>query len=243
MPDYIASCGLYLMESYGGLTMDHFYKSGVKWRLTIARNLLLAAKSLTLGHRGFRIYLTDATKDNIAVDEETLQVSFIDLDDVIIQHVDNNRNKIIIREGEEGEETETEGSADHRHRKMECDNCFAFSSLDICAAPKSDINIFTICQVREKKGKNSVSGKILISCLLQLLLEDLKGDDLRGFLYFPAELLAKYPRSWRDKWAALLTKLRRCVYCDTEHSKDGEGELDRFQLLETLVAELEFLAQ
>ena len=136
MPDFIAHCGLYLMESYGGLTMDHFFKSGVKVRLTIARNLLLAAKSLTLGHRGFRIYLTDASKDNIAVDEETLQVTFIDLDDVIVQ-------------GRERETTETAAPEDavHRHRKMECENCFAFSSKEICAAPRSDINIFTICQV------------------------------------------------------------------------------------------------
>lgn len=133
MPDYIANCGLYLMESYGGLTMDHFYKSSVKCRLTIARNLLLAAKSLTEGHRGFRIYLTDATKDNIAVDEETLLVTFIDLDDVIIQY----------QEEQEGNGAVT----NHKHQKMECENCFAFSSQDICAATQSDINIFTICQV------------------------------------------------------------------------------------------------
>lgn len=119
--------------------MDHFYKSSVKCRLTIARNLLLAAKALTAGHRGFRIYLTDATKDNIAVDEKTLQVTFIDLDDVIIQsHIEENGSNVA-------------SERIHKHQKMQCDNCFAFSSQDICAATQSDINIFTICQVRWSK--------------------------------------------------------------------------------------------
>lgn len=113
--------------------MDNFYKSPISKRLKIAKNLLLGALSLTEGFQGFRIYLTDATKDNIAVDEETLAVSFIDLDDVIIQHADSfpdNKKDV------------------HRHEKIECDNCFAYSTKDICGSPKSDINLFTICQVR-----------------------------------------------------------------------------------------------
>lgn len=114
--------------------MDKFYKSSLSKRLTIARNLLMGAISLTNGHQGFRIYLTDATKDNIAVDEDTLAVTFIDLDDVIIQQVSlvPKKNAIPV----------------HRHEKLDCDNCFAYSTKDICGSPKSDINIFTICQVR-----------------------------------------------------------------------------------------------
>lgn len=112
--------------------MDHFYKAGIESRLRIARNLLSGAQALTNGYRGFRIYLTDATKDNIAVDEDTLAVTFIDLDDVII-----------INGG-----GETDNQDAHQHRKIECDNCFAYSPEKICGSSKSDLNIFTICQVR-----------------------------------------------------------------------------------------------
>lgn len=128
VPKFIGNCGLYLMESYGGATLDSFYKSDVKQRLTIAKNILIGGLSLTSGFEGLKIYLTDATRDNIAVDEETLEVTFIDLDDVIIQTTDLKEDI-------------------HRHRRIECDNCFAYSTDAICGASISDINIYTICQV------------------------------------------------------------------------------------------------
>lgn len=220
VPDYVANCGLYLMESFGGSTMDKFYKSSIFKRLTIGRNLLLGALSLTEGHLGFRIYMTDATKDNIAVDEKTLAVTFIDLDDVIIQQVDSfpdNNNAV------------------HRHQKLDCDNCFAYSTNDICGSPKSDLNVFTICQVRDCDLKlNAITNSY--PYYFQLLLEDLGGNHKKGFLYLKEDELNKHSPEWRAHWKDLVQVLRTCVYCD-----NGRPCPDRFQLVDGLVRQIDVL--
>lgn len=133
VPRYIGNCGLYLMEGYGGYAMDVYYKSGLKERLTIAKNIIKGGLALTEGYEGYRIYLTDATRDNIAVDEDSLAVTFIDLDDVIIQQANLFGSLKSV----------------HRHSRIECANCFAYSTQAVCGAPLSDINIFSICQVGE----------------------------------------------------------------------------------------------
>lgn len=199
MPQFIAHCGLYLMESNAGSTLNGFYKSAtVVQRLTIAKNMLLGSLSLTKGHGGFRFYLTDATRDNIAVDEKTMAVTFIDLDDVIVQQTELFQNEAEI----------------HRHRKIECDNCFAYSTNAVCAAPTSDLNVFTICQ---------------------LLLEDLRGDPRGGFLYLEGRQVNGRSERWKGMWREVQKLLRDCIYCDTEEC------LDRFRLAKELVKGLQEL--
>lgn len=79
-----------------------------------------------------RIYLTDATPDNIVVDATTLNVTFVDLDNVFLvdsETLDHNRKT-------------------HRHEKIQCDGmCFAYVPDDLCSYHLSDINLFAICQV------------------------------------------------------------------------------------------------
>lgn len=177
----------------------------MRTRLTIARNVLQGALAMTEGFRGFRIYLTDATRDNIAVDEETLAITFIDLDDVIVQHED-----LLMGNGKEAQPI-------HVHQKVDCDNCFAYSTNAICAAPVSDINVFTICQ---------------------LLLEDLRDNPKGGFLYMDPRLIAPFPQSWKDRWSRVTDMLRSCVYCD-----NSSQPCQRFDLARDLVGELEILIQ
>lgn len=71
--------------------------------------------------------------------------------------------------------------------------------------------------------------------LLQLLLEDLNGNYLKGFLYFQS--VENYPKTWKNSWADFLKKLRHCVYCDNSTGH----QLDRFQLVDVLVDELDSL--
>lgn len=79
-----------------------------------------------------RIYLTDATPDNIVVDATTFDVTFIDLDNLFL--VDS--------------EILTNNGITHRHEKIDCDGmCFAYVPEELCSYHLSDINLFAICQV------------------------------------------------------------------------------------------------
>lgn len=77
--------------------------------------------------------MTDATADNIVVDEQTLQIAFVDLDTMVIAD----------------SQAVTNSNAVHCHEQIDCgDGCFAFSSNAICSHHLSDINLFAVCQVR-----------------------------------------------------------------------------------------------
>lgn len=79
-----------------------------------------------------RIYFTDATPDNIVVDEGTSEITFVDLDDVFV--VDST--------------TFVDRETIHRHEKIDCDGmCFAYVPEELCSYHLSDINLFAICQV------------------------------------------------------------------------------------------------
>lgn len=79
-----------------------------------------------------RIYLTDATPDNIVVDATTFDVTFVDLDNVFLVDA----------------ESLTNDRTTHRHEKIDCDGmCFAYVPEELCSYHLSDINLFAICQV------------------------------------------------------------------------------------------------
>lgn len=78
----------------------------------------------------YRIYFTDATPDNIVINDATLRLSFVDLDSVII--VDSHiaqKNTV------------------NRHEQIDCDYCFAFIPDELCSYHLTDINLFSVCQV------------------------------------------------------------------------------------------------
>lgn len=82
--------------------------------------------------KNFRIYLTDATPDNIVVDATTFAVTFVDLDNAFV--VDST--------------TLTNNETTHRHEKIDCTGmCFAYVPDELCSYHLSDINLFAICQV------------------------------------------------------------------------------------------------
>lgn len=208
------------MESFSGRTLSAYYKSGVHERLVIARNLIRASLDMTTGYSNFRLYVTDATRDNIAVEDGTLAVTFIDLDDVIIQHYQGSS---IVRD-----------TNAHRHqRATSCENCFSFSTDFICAAEVSDINVFTICQVRLVSLESST---ILEFPPFQLLLEDLAGNSKEGFLHFSMDELQGLSPSWLTKWDRVMGDLKDCVYCSSPMACSS-----RFDLAGSLLKQLDFL--
>lgn len=81
----------------------------------------------------YSIYLMDATADNIVVDAETLQITFVDLDTMVIADSQAVANS----------------NAVHCHEQIDCDDgCFAYSPNAICSHHLSDINLYAVCQVR-----------------------------------------------------------------------------------------------
>lgn len=83
----------------------------------------------------FRFLLTDATPDNIMVDEKTLDVTFVDLDTLII--LDSNYTEHIQF-----------SPRMHRHNKINCDGCFSYAPDELSNCIISDINLFAMCQVK-----------------------------------------------------------------------------------------------
>ena len=92
-------------------------------------------------HFHFRIYLTDATPDNIVVNKETFQIAFIDLDNVILVDSDAYTNAMA------SVSVPIEWQTVHKHSQIDCDGCFAYVPEELASHHLSDINIFTICQV------------------------------------------------------------------------------------------------
>lgn len=96
----------------------------------------------------YRIYLTDATPDNIVVDSTTLRISFVDLDGIIV--VDSIKNPF-------SNVTETVAAAEwnkiDRYEIIECLQCFAYEPETLHKHHISDINVFAICQVINSNNK------------------------------------------------------------------------------------------
>lgn len=89
VPQYIGACGRLIIESDCGDNLNDY--ADLKWegRAYLAYQLLDAAKKFTYDHPLFRIYLTDLSPDNVAVDS-TLKVRIVDLENVVINLITNN---------------------------------------------------------------------------------------------------------------------------------------------------------
>lgn len=170
IPDHSGTIGFTSVAKYEGSSATYFVKSSFKTRLRIARILLDGVLQMTDGSRDFRLYLTDLTTDNIAINKNFTRIVFIDLDNVILVNT---------------KATYFKTKEPHRHQKITCKGCFAFSPKDVCSHRLSDLNIFSACQ---------------------LLNEDLYEDVGKGFLHSMPEHLKEI----REK----LTDCVNCEGCD-----------------------------
>jgi serine/threonine protein kinase len=84
VPHLYGACGFVIAEQYCGLSLDHFESSPWHERAFLALQLLEAAVAFTHKHNDFRVYLTDISPDNIAVDDD-FNLYFIDLENVILK--------------------------------------------------------------------------------------------------------------------------------------------------------------
>lgn len=85
LPHFFGFCGRFAVEENCGVPLN--YVQGVHWhhRAHMALQLLHAAEQFTSAHPKFRLYLTDVSPDNLAVNLQDFSVAFVDLEHGILQ--------------------------------------------------------------------------------------------------------------------------------------------------------------
>lgn len=135
IPKQLALIGLTSVTENKGESLVQYISTSFKTRIRISRLLFESVLKFTNAtyFKGFRIYLTDLTLDNIVYNPARDAISFVDLDNIILidslffSHLKSNEM--------------------HIHEKFECNGCFAYSIDDICNYSTSDINVFAVCQL------------------------------------------------------------------------------------------------
>lgn len=128
VPKIYGACGRLIVEKFCGQTLTHLINLSWNKRVYLSMKILHMAYKFTMDHETFRIYLTDISSDNIAVDAD-LNVYFVDLEHVIL--IQNEYNNSFLT-----------------HRSLHFPNeDYAFSSEEICASSLSDHNIYSVCRL------------------------------------------------------------------------------------------------
>ncbi|XP_044253190.1 divergent protein kinase domain 2A [Tribolium madens] len=127
VPKLYGSCGFVIVEEDCGQPLNHFETSPWHVRAFLALQLLEAAIDFTHNHHDFRMYLTDISPDNIAVDHN-FRLTFVDLEHVILQHKEDQTTSV-------------------HSSQFFPDDDFIFSEAEICANSLSDHNIYAVCRL------------------------------------------------------------------------------------------------
>lgn len=84
VPNILGYCGRSILQEDSGEPLNVFTK--VSWikRAYLAVQLLQSAVDFTFKHPKYRIYLTDMSSDNVAVQKTTMKLTFIDLENAVL---------------------------------------------------------------------------------------------------------------------------------------------------------------
>lgn len=154
VPKYYGACGRIIVEEFCGNSLNSITDHSWYKRAKIALELLIAADEFTNNHPIFRFYLTDLSSDNIAITDD-YKIKFIDFENVIISEKMYN----------------FDDSRLHESIDLDCENCYAFSTDDICSHSISDHNIYSVCKV-SREG-NVIVGLLFICGFSVIVVEKL----------------------------------------------------------------------
>ncbi|XP_015509861.1 divergent protein kinase domain 2A isoform X2 [Neodiprion lecontei] len=199
VPKYYGACGRVIVEEYVGPPLSNYHQEPWIRRAKIASSLLEAAQKFTYRSPHFGFYLTDISPDNIAVDPKD-NAKFIDMENIIVvdkRIQQNNRTS----DWEELEVNKVD---------FTCQNCLAFSPVDICSHHFSDHNYYAVCQhlLSRTTSSNAIPGG---------LLHDI-----------PNDILQQYPN--------LPTLIEQCAIPSAAHTRIVVGDLLR-EVLNEIVLE------
>ncbi|XP_066157861.1 divergent protein kinase domain 2A [Euwallacea fornicatus] len=128
VPRLLGYCGRTVIEENCGAPLNNIEDLSWHDRAYVALQLLDISFKFTFEHSKFRLYLTDVSPDNIAVNMSNLKASIVDLENAILQR------KI--------ERTDTFHYTQHSGTDE-----YAFSKSGICSRTISDHNIYSICRL------------------------------------------------------------------------------------------------
>lgn len=127
VPEYLGACGRIVAVADAGVRLGTMDNEPWMQRASYAVQLLRAAQLLTDGHDTYRIYLTDVSPDNIAIDKHG-RLSIIDLENIILG-------------------LKSEGYSRIHHSTNFIPNGYAYSEGQICSHSLSDHNYYSICKL------------------------------------------------------------------------------------------------
>ncbi|XP_060518069.1 divergent protein kinase domain 2A-like isoform X1 [Cylas formicarius] len=135
VPKVYGYCGRAVIVENCGETLNNF--KNIDWydRAYIAYEILHAANLFVFEHEHFRLYLKDISPDNIVVNEETLEVCFVDLGHSILKRKSASDDEIHISNAYE-------------------DGVYQFSKDSICEKDVSDHNVFSVCAKHPSKSQS-----------------------------------------------------------------------------------------
>ncbi|XP_076046562.1 divergent protein kinase domain 2A isoform X2 [Oratosquilla oratoria] len=127
LPMLYGTCGRIIAEEYVGVTLAHLITAQWIIRARYALQLLTMARDFSQGR--FRLYMTDVSTDNFAVDASG-NVKIIDVENILM--VDSEDKAL------DQKESINDGFA--------CRRCFSFSYEDVCTHLYADHNYFAVCK-------------------------------------------------------------------------------------------------
>ncbi|XP_019767142.2 divergent protein kinase domain 2A isoform X1 [Dendroctonus ponderosae] len=130
VPHFFGYCGRLAVEENCGVPLNEVQLLHWNHRAHIALQLLQAADKFTSGHEEFRLYLTDVSPDNVAVNLQDFSVAFVDLEHGILQGIHSDQPATLAHYTQYMPEEE-----------------FAFFSDSVCASRISDHNIYAVCRL------------------------------------------------------------------------------------------------
>ncbi|RZC33959.1 deleted in autism protein 1 -like [Asbolus verrucosus] len=127
VPELYGACGLLIVEEHCGQPLNNFRTSDWHDRAFLALQLVEAAVNFTRKHADFRMYLTDISPDNIAVDDD-FNLCFIDLENVILKQKLADEDSV------------------HYSEHFDEDD-FVYDEGAVCQSSMSDHNVYAVCRL------------------------------------------------------------------------------------------------
>ncbi|XP_066260689.1 divergent protein kinase domain 2A [Euwallacea similis] len=128
VPHLLGYCGRTVIEENCGAHLNDIENLSWHDRAYVALQLLEVSLKFTFEHAKYRLYLTDISPDNIAVNVSSLKVSVVDLENAVLQRkVERMDTFHYTQHSSYGE--------------------YAFSKSEICSRTISDHNIYSVCML------------------------------------------------------------------------------------------------
>jgi len=139
---HLGACGRYVVEEYVGPNLAEWLPSASwKDKVNAALQLLKIAEKLNQGVDGFRLYLTDVSLQNVAINVSTSNLKVIDGENIVV--VDLEKMKQDYVPGYDVPYQSDNGGCEEFDTDLDC---VSYSTEDLCNRLVNDHNWFVVCR-------------------------------------------------------------------------------------------------